>query len=202
MRVKNGGTNEAMGRHGSALRKMRQRHEGCRQHRSKGGRPRTDRVRVPGLWTPDEYVGAAEPARRSLSCGNSRILTSSCFRRALLCSGTRDRRRFSSRSGLAARQPAGEPSNKEKREENQGRDGELIIGSLPRARLLNPSLLLHRAKFFIVQSPFLLGCYHSNKPASGQKFRYVARWCHTSLLLRCQASDLQYLEGAERCRAS
>jgi hypothetical protein len=32
------------------------------------GRPRTDRVRVPGLWASHERIGPAEPALRRLSC--------------------------------------------------------------------------------------------------------------------------------------
>jgi hypothetical protein len=39
--------------------------------------------------------------------------------------------------------------------------------------------------FFIVQS-LLAGLLRFNKAAAGQKSRYVARWCHKSLLLRAR----------------
>ena len=47
---------------------MRDRDEGRSHYRSACRRPRTDRVRVPGLWTSHERIGPAEPALRRLNC--------------------------------------------------------------------------------------------------------------------------------------
>ena len=73
---------------------------------------------------------------------------------------------------------AGNPCKKEKREENQGRNGELIID--PMSAAVEPEPF-----FFIVQS-LLAGLLRFNKAAAGQKSRYVAPWCHKSLLLRAR----------------
>ena len=62
-----------------------------------------------------------------------------------------------------ARQPACDTSHKKKREEDQGRDCEDVVGFLPRAKL--PKLIdRHRAK------PLLLGAVTMSNKDLGEKF--------------------------------